>query len=92
GLSIASLLHLFNPEIIVFGGPVSELGDRLFGPMRAAIEKNTITEAYWKDLVIALAGLGENVSVIGAGVLVLTRGGVDSIAKVKARLQAEARD
>jgi hypothetical protein len=32
------------------------------------------------------------VSVVGAGVLVLTRGGVDSIEKVKARLQAEADD
>ncbi|MFN8378613.1 MAG: ROK family protein [Anaerolineae bacterium] len=92
GLGIVSLLHVFNPEIVVFGGPVSGLGDRLFGPMRAAIEEHAITREYWKDLVIALAGLGENVSLVGAGVLVLTNGGVDSIAKVKAKLRAEARD
>lgn len=92
GLGVVSLLHVFNPEIVVFGGPVSGLGDRLFGPMRAAIEQNCITPEYWNELVIALAGLGENVSLVGAGVLVLTRGGVDSIAKVKAKLRAEARD
>ena len=92
GLGVTSLLHVFNPEIIVFGGPVSGLGDRLFGPMRAAIEQNCITPGYWNELVIALAGLGENVSLVGAGVLVLTRGGVDSIARVKARLKAAAED
>jgi glucokinase len=92
GLGIVSLLHVFNPEIIVFGGPVSHLGERLFKPMREAIEAHCITAEYWKDLTIAFAGLGENVSVVGAGVLVLTRGGVDSIEKVKARLQAEADD
>ena len=92
GLGVTSLLHVFNPEIIVFGGPVSGLGERLFGPMRAAIEQNCITPGYWNELVIALAGLGENVSLVGAGVLVLTRGGVDSIARVKARLKAAAED
>jgi len=92
GLGVTSLLHVFNPEIVVFGGPVSGLGDRLFGPMRAAIEQNCITPGYWKELVIALAGLGENVSLVGAGVLVLTRGGVESIARVKARLKAAAED
>lgn len=92
GLGVTSLLHVFNPEIVVFGGPVSSLGERLFGPMRAAVEANCITPEYWKDLVIALAGLGENVSLVGAGVLVLTHGGVESISKVKAKLRAEARD
>lgn len=92
GLSIVSLLHLFNPEIIVFGGPVSKLGERLFGPMRAAIEQHCLTADYWRDLKYAFAALGENVSVVGAGVLVLTHGGIDSIARVKARLQAEAKD
>ncbi|MBL8146497.1 MAG: ROK family protein [Anaerolineae bacterium] len=92
GLGVVSLLHVFNPEIIVFGGPVSGLGERLFGPMRAAIEQNCITPGYWNELVIALAGLGENVSLVGAGVLVLTHGGVESIARVKARLKAAAED
>lgn len=92
GLGVTSLLHVFNPEIIVFGGPVSGLGDHLFGPMRTAIEQNCITSEYWNELVIALAGLGENASLVGAGVLVLTHGGVDSIARVKARLKAAAED
>jgi glucokinase len=92
GLGVVSLLHVFNPDIVVFGGPVSQLGERLFEPMRQAIQRHAITREYWKDLIIALAGLGENVSLVGAGVLVLTNGGVESIAKVKARLKAEARD
>lgn len=92
GLGVASLLHIFNPQIVVFGGPVSNLGDRLFEPMQRAIRENCITPAYWRNLRIALAQLGENVSLIGAGVLVLTHGGIDSIEKVKAQLKPEAED
>ncbi len=42
GLGLTSLLHLFNPEIVVMGGGVSVLGDLLFDPMRETIEKYCI--------------------------------------------------
>lgn len=76
GLGIVSLLHTFNPQIVVIGGGVAEgTWDLLYKPMREAIEKYSIDSAYWEKLVIAQAMLGENVSLIGAGALALRKGG-----------------
>ncbi len=86
GLGMVTLLHLFNPEILVFGGGVSALGDLLFDPMREAIEKYAIDTSYWSDLKIEQAQLGENVSVVGAAALVTTKGGVEDVASVTHKL------
>ena len=86
GLGMVTLLHLFNPEILVFGGGVSALGDLLFKPMHEAIEKHAIDSSYWSDLKIEQAQLGENVSVVGAAALVTTKGGVEDVAGVTKKL------
>lgn len=83
GLGIVSLLHLFNPEIVVLGGGVSNnLRELLFDPMREAIREHCIDRAYWESLRVEPAALGENVSLIGAGALVITQGGVMDVAHV----------
>ena len=86
GLGMVSLLHLFNPEILVFGGGVSSIGELLFAPMREAIHEYCIDRAYWENLRIEQAALGENVSIIGAGALVVTQGGVVDIGNVMEKL------
>jgi glucokinase len=86
GLGIVTLLHLFNPQIIVIGGGVSKLGDLIFDPMRAAIEAHAIDDDYWKDLIITQPALGEDVSIVGAATLVVTAGGVEDVAKVAQQL------
>lgn len=75
GLGMVSLLHLFNPEIIVFGGSVSNMGELLFEPIRRTIRENVLDEGYLNGLRIEMAALGDNVSVVGGAALVLTRGG-----------------
>ncbi|MBZ0277367.1 MAG: ROK family protein, partial [Anaerolineae bacterium] len=87
GLGVASLLHLFNPEIIVLGGGVSQLGELIFAPLREAMQTYTIDEAYWNNLEIVPAALGENVSIIGAAALVATRGGMEDVADVVAKIR-----
>jgi len=88
GLGIVSLLHLFNPEIVVLGGGVSiNLRELLFDPMREAIRQHCIDRAYWESLRIEPAALGENVSLIGAGALVATQGGVMDVARVIEKLR-----
>lgn len=82
GLGIVSLLHLFNPEIIVIGGGVSRMGDLLFEPIRKTIETYSLDKAYWEHLQIVPAILGDNVSIIGAGALVLTKGGTADVTTV----------
>lgn len=69
GLGIVTLLHLFNPEMVIIGGGVSNLGDLIFDPMREAINRHAQNPLYVKDLEIVPAALGEDVSVIGAGAL-----------------------
>ncbi len=76
GIGIATLLHLFNPQVIVIGGSVSNLGDLLFEPMRAAVETSVIDAGYIHNLRIEKSALGDNVSLIGAGALAQTRGGL----------------
>lgn len=82
GCGIVNLLHLFNPEIVIVGGGVSTLGDLLFKPMREAIQKYTIDDDYWRELVITTPDLGEDVSIIGAAALVVTNGGVEDVTRV----------
>lgn len=87
GLGIVSLLHLFNPEVVVVGGGVANMGDMLFEPLRSAVQMHCIDEAYWRHLKIVPATLGDNVSIIGAASLVATRGGQEDVGEVGAALQ-----
>lgn len=82
GLGIVNLLHLFNPQIVIVGGGVSNLGDLLFKPMREAIETHAISDLYWQNLILTTPDLGEDVSIIGAAALVVTKGGVIDVEKV----------
>jgi glucokinase len=91
GLGITTLLHLFNPEIIVLGGGVSQLGALLFDPIRETMKTYTTDEAYWRDLRIVPAELGENVSIFGAAALVITQGGVADVSEVAAKINTEHR-
>jgi glucokinase len=75
GLGIVSLMHLFNPEIVVIGGGVTHTGDLLFAPMHDAIKEYTMDPSYHENVPIVPAALGDNVALIGAAALVTTRGG-----------------
>jgi glucokinase len=75
GLGIASLMHLFNPEIVVVGGSVTKTGDLLFEPMRRAVREHTIDSDYWRNVPIIPAALGDDVALIGAAALVRWHGG-----------------
>ncbi|MGQ9908633.1 MAG: ROK family protein [Candidatus Flexifilum sp.] len=86
GYGITSLLHLFNPEIVILGGGVSTLGELLFAPMREAIAATVIDPEYNRELVIAPARLGDNVSLVGAGALVLTKGGIEKVSAIRSKL------
>ena len=75
GLGIVSILHLFNPEVIVVGGGVSKTGELLFTPMREAAQQHVMDDAYTEDLRIVPSALGDDVALVGAAALVATDGG-----------------
>ena len=85
GLGIVTILHLFNPEVIVIGGGVSKTGDLLLAPMRDAVRAHVMDEAYTENLRIEQSALGDDVALAGAAALVATDGGNLDISELDRR-------
>jgi glucokinase len=66
GAGIASLAAVLDPAAVVIGGGVSEAGDLLLDPMRAAFESHLSGHGYRPVAEIRLATLGNKAGVIGA--------------------------
>jgi glucokinase len=71
GAMVASLQHALNPAIVVFGGGVSMLGDLLLDPIRDAIQRHALSDAYWRECPIVLSALGDDAGLIGAAALAM---------------------
>ncbi len=67
GLGIATLINLFNPEIVILGGSVTNAGDMLFGPARA-VALTRCMPMLGKGVRIVAAELKDNVGLLGAAV------------------------
>ena len=85
GLGIVSILHLFNPDVVVIGGGVAKTGDLLFAPMREAVQRHVLDEAYTANLRIEPSALGDDVALLGAAALVATDGGNLDISELDRR-------
>ena len=72
GIGMANLVNLFNPQLIVIGGGVANIGERLFHPVRRAIERNAFRMAA-QVVRVAPAELGGDVGVLGAAAVALSR-------------------
>jgi glucokinase len=71
GFGLASLLHLFNPSIVVIGGGVSFVGDLFFETVRATVRRYAMNELYWRDVPVVPAALGDDAGLVGAGALAM---------------------
>jgi glucokinase len=69
GLALASFAHLFNPEVFVLGGGVSQLGALLFDPIQQSLQNNIMDPSYLDGLQILPAALGDDAGLVGAMVL-----------------------
>jgi glucokinase len=68
GAGLASLVNLFNPEVIVLGGGFGEAGDVLFDPAREFVSREALSPA--RELVrIVPAELGSEAGLVGAGLI-----------------------
>lgn len=70
GLGTANLVSIFNPEMIVIGGPLSEAGDYLLPRVQEAVTKGTLPEI-GEQVQILLSSFGADASVVGAVALVI---------------------
>jgi len=72
GIAVANLVNLYNPELIVLGGPLGQAGHVLLDPVQKEVERRAM--AYPLSAVqIMTSSLGIDAGAIGASVLVLQR-------------------
>lgn len=69
GLGLINVLLMFNPEVIVLGGSVMQLGELILSPARRTIMQYVIDPSYYKPEMIRIAQLGDDVGLIGAASL-----------------------
>lgn len=66
GLGLVNLIHLYNPQAIVLGGSVTQLGDLLLTPAKQVIERELLDPRFNSPDLIRLAELGDSVCLYGA--------------------------
>src|SRR6266487_929939 len=69
GVGLVNIIHIFNPEIIILGGCVSQMGDLLIEPARRIVEARAM-QVPREAARIVMAELGSDVGLIGAGALI----------------------
>jgi glucokinase len=69
GAGLANFVNIFNPELIVLGGGVSETGEPLLDPVRAALQTYAIPVMH-RAVRLVPAALGLETGIYGAAALV----------------------
>lgn len=71
GIAVAGLVNLFNPNMVVIGGGVSQMGDLLLEPIRQAVQERSLRSSSQVVRIVA-AVLGRRSSSMGAVAQALT--------------------
>lgn len=72
GIGMANLVNLFNPQLIVIGGGLTNIGKTLFEPVRRGIDRHAFSIPAQAVRVVR-AELGENAGVLGAVAVALAQ-------------------
>lgn len=70
GIAAANLINIINPDTIVIGGGVSNIGELLLAPLRRAAKRRAIKAAFEKVRIVK-AELGSDAGLVGAICLAL---------------------
>ncbi len=65
GIGLASLINIFNPQAIVIGGGVSNMGETLLGPAVETARSRAFAQSF-ADVRIIEGALGERAGALGA--------------------------
>ena len=74
GVGIASLVTIFDPDLVVVGGGVAATGDLLLAPARSSFERYVHGRAHRDLPPVVPARLGPDAGLVGAATLALARG------------------
>ncbi|MGL4993802.1 MAG: ROK family transcriptional regulator [Bacteroidales bacterium] len=72
GRGIASLINLFNPELVIIGGTLAQTEDYILLPIKSAVKKYSLNLVN-KDTQIKLSKLGDKSGMIGACLIARNR-------------------
>jgi len=72
GIGMANLVNLFNPQLIVIGGGLTNIGEMLFGPVQRAIDRRALPTLA-QGVRVVRAELGDNAGVLGAAAVALAQ-------------------
>lgn len=84
GVGIVNILHSFNPEIVVLGGGVMQIGEPLLTIIRQTVKERAI-EAFQENVQIVTTTLGDSIGLHGTVALVAQN--LDEAAKRKLELE-----
>jgi glucokinase len=69
GVGLVNIIHVFNPQMIILGGGVMQMGNLLMEPAQRIVQERAMKVP--RDAVrIVPAQLGHNVGLVGAGALI----------------------
>jgi glucokinase len=68
GLGLVNIIHIFNPERIILGGGVVQMGSLLLDPAQELVDRHTMPMPR-AAVKIVKAELGSDVGLVGAGAL-----------------------
>ncbi len=72
GAGLVNIIHVYNPDIIILGGGVMQMGRMLMEPALRIVQERTM-KAPRASLRITLAQLTRNAGLVGAGALVYSK-------------------
>lgn len=74
GLAVANLITVLNPEAVILGGPVAEVGPLLMDPLQARVRQYAYP-ASLRSVRLTTAELGSDAIILGAVALALAHSG-----------------
>ncbi len=69
GKSVAFLVNIFNPELVILGGNLSQAGDHIMLPIKSAASKYSLSLVA-NDTAFRLSQVGEGIGALGAAMLI----------------------
>lgn len=70
GIGVANAVSIFDPEMVIIGGGVTQVGDVLFNRVREVVKKRCF-KVMSENCEVVPAGLGTNAGVVGAVALAI---------------------
>lgn len=83
GRAVANVANLLNPEVIVVGGPLAELGEILLEPIRRGLIRHAVP-AIGETTHLVMSSMGNRAEALGGAALVFQHQGISSALSTEA--------